>query len=84
MTLEKAKKEMVKFVELKTTLRPSFVDPILNAVEAKHGHWVNKGLEPLRCSECGIMVDVYNGIPWACKSFVYCPNCGAKMDEVEE
>ena len=57
---------------------------LMDAQEVRHGHWVNKGLEPLRCSECGIMVDTYNGIPWACKSFVYCPNCGAKMDEVED
>lgn len=58
--------------------------PTIEAEPIKHGHWINKGLEPLRCSECGIMVDVYNEIPWACKSFVYCPNCGAKMDEVNE
>ena len=50
------------------------------AVPVKHGHWVNNGLEPLRCSECGITVDAHNCIPWACKSFVYCPHCGARMD----
>lgn len=54
------------------------VDPV------KHGHWVNKGFEPLRCSVCGITVDAINGIPWAIKSFNYCPHCGAKMDEVED
>ena len=53
------------------------VDPI------KHGHWINKGFEPTRCSVCGITVDAINGIPWAIKSFKYCPHCGAKMDEVE-
>ena len=84
MTLDEAKKEMVKFVELKTTLRPAFVDPILKAEEVKHGHWINKGFEPTRCSVCGITVDAINGIPWAIKSFKYCPNCGAKMDEVED
>lgn len=31
MTLEKAKQELEKFVQLKTTLRPSFVDVLLNA-----------------------------------------------------
>lgn len=54
------------------------------AKTVRHGHWVNKGFEPLRCSVCGITVDAINGIPWAIKSFNYCPNCGAKMDEVEE
>lgn len=84
MTLDEAKKAMVKFVELKTTLRPAFVDPILKAEEVKHGHWINKGFEPVRCSVCGITVDAINGIPWAIKSFKYCPYCGAKMDEVED
>ena len=50
----------------------------------KHGHWINKGFEPTRCSVCGITVDAINGIPWAIKSFKYCPYCGAKMDEVAE
>lgn len=54
------------------------VDPV------KHGHWINKGFEPVRCSVCGITVDAINGIPWAIKSFKYCPYCGAKMDEVED
>lgn len=40
MTLDEAKKAMVKFVELKTTLRPAFVDPILNAEEV------------VRCEDC--------------------------------
>lgn len=53
-------------------------------VEPKHGHWINKGFEPIRCSLCGITDDAINGIPWAVKSFKYCPNCGAKMDEVKE
>lgn len=40
MTLDEAKKEMVKFVELKTTLRPAFVDVILKAEEV------------VRCKDC--------------------------------
>lgn len=50
----------------------------------KHGRWINKGFEPIRCSVCGITVDAINGIPWAIKSFNYCPHCGAKMDEGKE
>lgn len=50
----------------------------------KHGHWDCNGFEPVRCSVCGITVDAINGIPWAIKSFNYCPHCGAKMDEVTE
>ena len=40
MTLEKAKQELEKFVQLKTTLRPSFVDVLLNAEEV------------VRCRDC--------------------------------
>lgn len=63
-----------------------YKDDVDNAptVEPKHGHWINKGFEPTRCSVCGITVDAINGIPWAIKSFKYCPHCGAKMDEVTE
>lgn len=45
------------------------VDPV------KHGHWIN-GNWAIRCSVCGY------DMPWAVRN--YCPNCGAKMDEVEE
>ena len=61
--------------------------PVFNVVldfqaeTPKHGHWDCNGFEPVRCSVCGITVDAINGIPWAIKSFNYCPNCGAKMDE---
>lgn len=40
MALEKAKQELEKFVQLKTTLRPSFVDVLLNAEEV------------VRCKDC--------------------------------
>lgn len=40
MTLEKAKQELEKFVQLKTTLRPAFVDVLLNAEEV------------VRCKDC--------------------------------
>ena len=47
----------------------------------KHGHWIDVRFAPLgnkyaTCSECGVRqtLDKDN----------FCPNCGAKMDEVEE
>jgi len=76
MTLEKAKQELENFVQLKTTLRPSFVDVLLNAEEVKHGHWE---LSPFdgnwTCSRCGDKPYHSN-----MKNMNYCPNCGAKMD----
>lgn len=78
MTLEKAKQELEKFVQLKTTLRPAFVDVLLNAEEVKHGHWeVVDGTEPRRygCSVC-------KRLSWTEDN--YCSYCGAKMDEVKD
>ena len=57
-------------------------------VEQKHGKW-----EPLdsyvyececmwQCSECGEDFYFEFGTPLECRAY-YCPNCGAKMDEVE-
>lgn len=72
MTLEKAKQELQKFVQLKTTLRPSFVDVLLNAEEVKHGHWTIEDIvtyersyggtlyEPVyKCSCCGRVTESY-------------------------
>lgn len=49
--------------------------------EVKHGHWIAHGKGFMgatieACSECGELLCGYNK--------AYCPNCGAKMDEVEE
>ena len=55
-----------------------------NVVEVKHGHWivdrefgndVMSGEQMVICSVCG------KGIFWGKQN--YCPNCGAKMDEVD-
>lgn len=56
--------------------------PTVDAVEVKHGHWINKSIiKPpfadyrFECSECGCIF-YHAGID----SFAYCPFCGAKMD----
>lgn len=81
MTLDEAKRDLEKFVKLKTTLRPAFVDVFLNTEEVKHGHWDFKplwqGADAKYC-ECSVC----NKPAWWVSD--YCPNCGAKMDEVEE
>ena len=88
MTLAEAKKELEKFVELKTTMRPAFVDVLLQAEEVRHGRWRDSkdtGVIFMECSVCKARAKKYaylgavgtNGIR-------YCPYCGAKMDEVED
>ena len=56
------------------------VDPV------KHGHWIEvqrihetDHTAICECSLCGDTVWVYDGQ----RAWNYCPNCGAKMDEVE-
>lgn len=53
-----------------------------SAEPIKHGHWVfTPTTGRYRCSACGKEDKI---IPWGRPPFAYCPNCGAKMDEVEE
>lgn len=58
--------------------------PTIEAVPVVHGRWKNIMGRPLECSVCGIITNPINDIPWANRSFNYCPHCGAKMDEVSE
>lgn len=65
------------------------VDECLRSVEnlpsistEKTGHWIEherNGIKHIECSECSV---------WFLRSYLvhnsYCPNCGAKMREVEE
>lgn len=53
---------------------------MLNNIEAgsvKHGQWINIGFMACKCSVCDEPVYENGGT-------AYCPNCGARMDEVEE
>lgn len=72
MTINRAKKELVRFVELKTTLRPAFLDVILEALEELETY---KEPEINPCRGC----DDYDGYG-GCKSE---GGCGIKR-EVEE
>lgn len=48
--------------------------PTADVVEVQHGYWKNN----LYCSVCGYLYDTgeYHN------SYNYCPDCGAKMDEM--
>ena len=48
----------------------------------RHGHWKRSQHYPhiIFCDECGEPFELSNSI----NHWNYCPNCGAKMDEVEE
>ena len=56
--------------------------PIIEAEPVKHGRWIYLYDGNYKCSVCGEW--------WTCdetpkeSGLLYCPNCGAKMDEVED
>ena len=65
------------------------VAPTVDAVLVRHGHWIMNEYDELYCSVCGDIASLdsgeyfYRGKISFDDSF-YCPNCGAKMDEVIE
>ena len=55
--------------------------PTVEAEPVKYGSWIfgeTKGHSWMKCSECCVSQSGQTA------TFTYCPNCGAKMDEVEE
>lgn len=55
--------------------------PTIEAEPVRHGHWIGKpiaGYSTVRCSACRSVFSENNG------KWNYCPDCGAKMDEVNE
>lgn len=60
--------------------------PDADVIKVRHGHWINlkisiSGNSSAECSLCGAVV--HDSISNS-KAIIYCPNCGAKMSEVEE
>ena len=61
--------------------------PTVDAEPVKHGHNANPYPSLFECSECGWRdSDTYTSdeIDGRVYDYNYCPNCGAKMDEVED
>ena len=60
--------------------------PTVDAEPVRHGYWTNisisvTGNSSAECSLCGTVVhDTFADV----NRINYCPNCGAKMDDVEE
>lgn len=50
--------------------------PTVKAEPTKHGRWKGAGMGDYMCSLCNTIVSG--------NRYHYCPNCGARMDEVEE
>ena len=54
--------------------------PTIDAVPVVHGRWITTEYDSVKCSICGSNEDVW----WADTGTNFCPNCGAKMDEVSD
>ena len=54
--------------------------PAADVVPVVHGRWIRKPHWCVSCSYCGKCMHDYEG---EVELYNYCPNCGAKMDEVE-
>ena len=59
--------------------------PTVDAVPVRHGKWKKSGNwgRVYKCDQCGNYLD-FDGVNAGRGDANYCPNCGAKMDEVEE
>lgn len=56
--------------------------PTIDAEPVVHGRWIKWDDESTYdCSICGDAFTLYEGTPKS-NHYNYCPNCGAKMDEV--
>lgn len=66
-------------------LARAIIESVPTIDSVKHGKWVDFMTEEwctfdeCKCSVCGVVEYFNKG--W--KKFSYCPNCGARMDEVE-
>ena len=59
--------------------------PTIEAEPVKHGRWIGAplcGNDNCRCSACGSWHNIHANLRGEIMQ-KYCPNCGAKMDEVK-
>lgn len=72
--------DMISSEEVEQAIKDS---PTVDAVEVKRGQWLNSHTVAFteECSQCGFCVDwTGNGM---LHNYNYCPNCGAKMEELK-
>ena len=69
-------------VENAVTIRAINEAPTIDAVPVVRGEWTINSDYPdtVICSLCGYKEDMW----WADNGTNYCPNCGAKMEEVDD
>ena len=88
-TAEKESEQLICGVMAKVVTPIVVGTPTVDAEPVRHGHWLAvKGWDDvigeLDNAECSVCHETQEGEYWAKTYYKYCPNCGAKMDEVED
>ena len=64
------------------------VQPTVDAEPVRHGKWIHNRRSMMRhdydCSLCGCRITGVDPFSLSATAYYYCPECGAKMDEVED
>lgn len=78
MTMDEAKSDFDTIIDLQPTIA---AEPVKHGGWEKNGEIMMFGDIPVKCSQCGFktLQDALHRM-----DYHYCPNCGARMDEVEE
>lgn len=62
--------------------------PTVDAEPVRHGKWTHTKWSNMRhdysCSLCGCRISGVDPFSLSATAYYYCPECGAKMDEVED
>ena len=58
--------------------------PSIDAVEQKHGHWIDRGKDVFVSCECSVCHKEWMRYEDDIYGENYCANCGARMDEMSE
>ena len=63
------------------------VQPTVDAEPVRHGKWIHNKWSEMRhdydCSLCGCRITGVDPFSLSATAYYYCPECGAKMDEVD-
>lgn len=63
-------------------------EPTVDAEPVRHGKWTHNKWSNMRhdysCSLCGCRISGVDPFSLSATAYYYCPECGAKMDEVED
>lgn len=69
--------ELLEGLKMLDTIFDEIADELEQSEKVVHGHWGSNGIKESMLSGCSVC-----GFSCGAHSFNFCPNCGARMDEV--